>query len=78
MNPSVFVDRITGDIAVLQAETGEEFMVPTSWLPPGGDEGTWVTVTLAPDQERTAAERQGIEELRTRLSEQDDGEDLAL
>ncbi len=76
--PGVFVDRIEGESATL-VEDGQERRVALTRLPKGVREGDWLSADLTriDVDARVEAERR-IEELRKRLSEEDDGGDISL
>jgi hypothetical protein len=73
----VCVDRIEGDLAVLEAADQASFTLPRSLLPPEAGEGTWLRLSLDVDPEETARARASVASLRADLV--DDGEeDFAL
>ena len=75
---SVWIDRIEGDRAVLGTDGDLVLEIPTTLLPPGASEGTWLKLSLEVDAARTAEETKNVEALLDRLGASDDGGDLIL
>ena len=75
---SFWVDRVEGDVAVLHGSSGIQVELPMNLLPQGSVEGSWLTLSLELDRERTAAETGEVQTLLSRLGEDDDGGDLVL
>ena len=73
----VCVDRIDGDLAVLEAADKTSFTLPTSLLPPEAGEGSWLRLSLGVDHEETTRARESVARLRDGLVD-DDGDDFAL
>lgn len=77
MSHLVFIDRIEGDVAVLETADAASFTLPVDLLPPGAREGTWLRLSLDIDPQETADARAEVASLREGLVD-DDGEDFAL
>jgi hypothetical protein len=77
MSHRVFIDRIEGDLAVLEGVDAVSFTLPTTLLPPDAPEGTWLRLSLEVDPEETATAKAKVASLRDGLVD-DDGEDFAL
>lgn len=75
---SFWIDRVEGDLAILHGSTGVQFELPITLLPPGATEGSWLTLSLELDPERTADEKGAVQTLLSRLDADDDGGDLVL
>jgi len=75
---ALVVDRIEGDIAVLESADGASYTVSVALLPAGAQEGSWLRMQLELDPEGTRAASERVAGLRAELIEEDDGEDFAL
>lgn len=75
---SLVVDRIEGDLAVLESPQGVSYTLSVGLLPEGATEGTWLRVNLELDPEETQLARERVSRMRAELVVEDDGEDFAL
>ena len=75
---SFVVDRIEGDLAILESANGDSHTLSTGLLPPGAQEGSWLRMSLELDPQATQDSAEQISALRAELVVEDDGEDFAL
>ena len=75
---SLVVDRIEGDMAVVESPDGESYTLSAGLLPAGAKEGSWLHMKLEVDPEGTQLARERVAALRAQLIVEDDGEDFAL
>jgi hypothetical protein len=69
----LYLDRFEGDFAVLIPENagGPSLDVPKALIPEGAAEGSVLSVTLAVDEDATAAGKQEVESLMQELLHRD-------
>jgi hypothetical protein len=69
----LYLDRFEGDFAVLIPENagGHSLDVPKALIPEGAAEGSVLSVTLAVDEDATAAGKQEVESLMQELLHRD-------
>ena len=75
---ALVVDRIEGDLAVVQSADGASYTISVGLLPDGAREGSWLRMQLELDPEGTRAASERVAALRAELIEEDDGGDFAL
>ena len=75
---SLVIDRIEGDVAVLEATDGASYTLSVGLLPEGSREGSWLRMHLELDPDGTQAASDRVSALRADLVVEDDGEDFAL
>jgi hypothetical protein len=73
----LFLDRIEGDLAVLE-HAGRELRLPVALLPAGAREGEVLQLLLTRDAAATQARSAATQARRTKLGKDDDGGDFKL